>query len=242
MSWKSLKALAVIPARGGSKGIPRKNMCRIGSRTLIGWVGDTVEELKWIDRAVISSDDKEMIAEGCRCGLDAPFVRPASLSGDTASAVATWQHAWLESEKFYNETYDLSIWLQPSTPLRRGADVERCVEAMISGDHRAAATVSQTPGHFAPEKLLRVNTHGIVEFLDERGPEITSRQMLPNYFHRNGICYAVMRDTLLSNTTIVEDDCAAVVIDGPVANIDEPFDLEIASFLFEKLSVRRDRD
>ena len=119
MAWQGRKVLAVVPARGGSKGIPRKNLCKVGGMSLIAHAARTARALDWIDRAVLSTDDEEMADEGRRHGLEVPFLRPAELASDTASGVDVWRHAWLESERHYGCRFDLSVLLQPTTPLRR---------------------------------------------------------------------------------------------------------------------------
>ena len=234
MSWGGLSALAIVPARGGSKGIRRKNLCRVGPRSLIAWAAHTVSELSWIDGAVISTDDSEMAEEGRKHGLEAPFMRPAELASDTASSAEFWRHAWLTSENHFGRRFDLSILLQPTTPLRKTPDVERTVKAMVDGRHRAAATVSRTPGHFTPQKCLALDEKGVLTFYHEHGASYAARQTIPAYYHRNGVCYAVMRETLIEHGHIVEDDCLAVIIDEYVVNIDDPIELELAGFMLSR--------
>ncbi len=234
MTWAGLSVLAVIPARGGSKGIPRKNMRVLGSRSLIGWAAKTASELAWIDKAVISTDDREMAEEGRRCGLDAPFLRPESLATDTASSADMWRHAWCESERCFEQRFDISILLQPTTPLRKASDVERTVQAMVDGNHRAAATVSRLPGHYTPEKCLTLDERKIIHFYREDGAGHTARQAIPEYYHRNGVCYAVTREALIDHGHIVEDGCIAVEIAEHTANIDDPIELEFAAFMLSK--------
>ena len=223
--------LAVVPARAGSKGIPRTNLRKVGSRSLIAWAANTASELSWVDNAVISTDDPEMAEEGTRCGLAAPFLRPAELASDVASSVDVWQHAWRECENHFGRQFDISVLLQPTTPLRKSSDVERTVNAMISGGHSAAATVSRLPGHYAPEKSLTIDGQGILRFLHERGGSYSVRQSLPKYYHRNGVCYAVARKTLMERGHILGDDCVAVEIAGYTANIDDLIDMEFAEYL-----------
>lgn len=234
MTWKDLSVLAVIPARGGSKGIARKNMCRVGPLSLIGWAAQTVSELSWIDRAILSTDDLEMAQEGLDHGLEVPFTRPQDLSADTAPAAAMWRHAWLESEEAFGQRFDLSVLLQPTTPLRQAPDIERTVAAMVDGGHRAATTVSPIPSHFSPQKTLTIDDHGVLEFFDEHGASYTSRQMIENSYYRNGVCYAATRRSLVDDGNIVEADCVAVIVDGYIVNIDEPIELEIAQMLYAK--------
>lgn len=239
MTWKDMSVLAVIPARGGSKGIPRKNLHCVGPLSLIGWAARTVSELSWIDCAILSTDDLEMAQEGRSHGLEVPFTRPQALSTDTATAAAMWRHAWLEGENTYGQHFDISILLQPTTPLRLAADVERTVSMMVDGGHCAAATVSPIPGHFSPEKNLMVDEQGILKFSHKDGASYTSRQMLQNSYYRNGVCYAATRHSLIDNGNIVEADCLAVIVDDYIVNIDDPIELEIARMLYTKLEHQK---
>ncbi len=234
MTWNGTSVLAVVPARGGSKGIPRKNLRVVGGRSLIGWAARTAADLPWLDGAVLSTDDGEMAEEGRRCGLDVPFLRPEEFATDAAGSAGMWRHAWLESERHYGRTFDCSVLLQPTTPLRLAADVERTVDALITGGHRAAMTVSPLPAHYAPGKCLVIAEDGRVAAAlgGPAGP--VARQALPQVYWRNGSCYAVRRKTLVDDGLIVEEDCVGVVLDGFQVNIDEPVDLELAEFLFAR--------
>lgn len=234
MAWQGLSVLAVIPARGGSKGIPRKNLRRVGGISLVGRAARLAAALPWVDQAVLSTDDPEIAEEGRRHGVDAPFLRPAELASDTATGASAWQHAWLASEAHYERRFELSVLLQPTSPLRRPEEVERTLAAMVEGGHRAATTISKVPGHFAPQKLLTLDAAGRVAFHHPEGSRHSNRQSIPDYYYRNGLCYAVRRETLVDCGMIVEEDCIGVVIDRYVANIDEPVELVIAECLFRQ--------
>lgn len=238
MTWDGVSVLAVVPARGGSKGVPRKNLREVGGLSLIGWAAKTIAALPWIDRAVLSTDDLEMADEGRARGLDVPFPRPDEFATDGADSVGMWRHAWLASEAHYGTRFDISILLQPTTPLRRADDVERTVKAMVDGGHRAAATVSAVPGHFTPQKCLTVDDQGVIGFFLDDGAKYANRHDIPDYYHRNGVCYAVTRETLVERGHIVEDDCVAVTVEGFVVNIDEPFELELAEFMLAREEKR----
>jgi CMP-N-acetylneuraminic acid synthetase len=226
--------LAVVPARGGSKGIPRKNLCKVGGLSLIAHAARSARALDWIDRAVLSTDDEEMADEGRRHGLDVPFLRPAELAGDTASGVDVWRHAWLESERHYGCRFDLSLLLQPTTPLRRPDEVERTVRTLVDGGHRAAATVGRVPLDFAHQRCLTLAPDGLLSFYDSEGARIARRQDFETLYFRDGTCYAVTRESLVDHGHVIEEDCVGVVIDRYVVNIDEPFELELAEFVYQR--------
>lgn len=229
-----LAVLAVVPARGGSKSIPRKNLKTVGGVSLVGRAAQVAAALPMIDAALISTDDAEIAAEAQKHGLDAPFMRPPELSGDTATSVDMWRHAWLAAEAHYGKRFDLSVLLEPTSPLRRPEDVERTLRALIDHGAPAAATVSPTPAHYTPHKTLKINEKGEIEFYLEDGAKYALRQGIPAYYHRNGLCYAVTRDHLVDEGCIIDRNAIAVVVDRHVVNIDDMFELELAEWLLER--------
>ena len=215
-------------------GIPRKNLCKVGGLSLIGHAARTARSLDWIDRAVLSTDDLEMAEEGRRHGLEVPFMRPDELATDTADPSAMWRHAWLESEEHFGCVFDVSLLLQPTTPLRRPEEVERTVETLTDGGHGAASTVCRVPGDFLPQRCLRLGADGRLFFYLPEGPEVTRRQDAPPLYYRDGTCYARTRRSMIEEARDVEDDCAAVVIEHFVVNIDDAFELELAEFVHDR--------
>ncbi len=234
MAYKGFSVLAVIPARGGSKSIPRKNLRMVGGISLVGRAAQIANSLSWVDKAILSTDDQEIKEEGLIRGLEVPFMRPESLAGDLSSSVDMWRHAWVTAEEHYNMRFDISILLEPTSPLRRPEDVEKTVAALLEGDQLAAATISKAPAHFTPHKCLTVDARGDVGFYLKDGALYSIRQKIPTYYFRNGVCYAVKRETVVDRGQILEERCAAVVIQRPLVNIDEPFDLELTEFLLSK--------
>lgn len=231
MTWDGMRVLAVVPARGGSKSIPRKNLASIEGLSLVGWAARAAFSASWIDHVVLSTDDEEIAAEGRVCGMDVPFMRPSELADDRSTSADMWRHAWLASEQHYETRFDCSLLLEPTSPLRTVADMELTMRALMQGGHDAAATVSRMPAHYTPHKTLIVDPAGRIGFYLPSGARHSIRQTIPAYYHRNGICYAVKRDTLIEHGAIVERNCAAVIIERPVVNIDEPLDLRIAGLL-----------
>jgi CMP-N-acetylneuraminic acid synthetase len=228
--YRGLKILAVVPARGGSKGIPRKNLQPIRGLSLVAHAARVLSEAEFVDRAVCSTDDPEIAAEAAAHGLLVPELRPAGLSGDAARSVDVWRHVWLDIEKRDGATYDLSVLVEPTSPLRRSADIEATLAALLDRNAKAAATVSPTPAHFTPHKTLTVGGDGRIGFYLQGGAGYSRRQDIPSYYHRNGVCYAARRETIVERGTILEEDCVAVIIDRPLVNIDDRTDLEIAEY------------
>lgn len=232
--WQGQRVLAVVPARGGSKGIPRKNLARVGGATLIAHAARTAAALAWIDRAVISTDDEEMAEEAVRHGLEAPFRRPPALAGDTAGAAEAWAHAWEASEVAFGERFALSLWLQPTTPLRDPRDVERTIVALTEGGFDSAATLSEIPGHLRPERAMTLGPNGELGFYLEAGRAHANRQSIPTTWYRNGLCYAATRATVVERRETIGPHSVGVPVAGPVVSIDEPFELELAELLLAR--------
>jgi CMP-N-acetylneuraminic acid synthetase len=230
------RVLAVVPARGGSKGIPRKNLRVLAGESLVARAGRIARAAKSVDRAVLSTDDAEIAEEGRRAGLAVPFLRPAELATDRATAIDTWRHAWLASEEHFGERFDLSVLLEPTSPLRRAEDVEAALAKLVESGARAVATVSRTPGHFTPERSLRIEESGRLAPYLADGLRHTARQTIPPYYHRNGLAYAVTRESLVDEGNLMQRDCVALVIERDVVNVDEPIDLEFAAFLLDRES------
>lgn len=231
MTFAGSSVLAVVPARGGSKGIPRKNLQRVAGHSLVARAALVARALSWLDAAVLSTDDAEIAEEGRRYGLAVPFLRPAELASDSATGLAAWRHAWLESEAHFGRQFECSVLLQPTSPLRRPQQVEQTLRTMLSGSWLAAATVSRVPGHFLPEKLLRMEESGAVAFWHPEGARHSNRQSAPAYYARNGICYAARREAVIDWQEIVGAHCAGVLIEEASPNIDEPIDLAFAEWL-----------
>lgn len=233
--WNDRSILAVVPARGGSKGISAKNLRQVGGVSLVGRAAQIVTELDWLDAGILSTDDDEIAREGEHYGLESPVRRPEKLASDSAGSLEMWQHAWRVAEDWRGTIFDISILLEPTSPLREAADIEATVVALIESGATSAVTVSRNPAHFTPEKTLRIDGRGrLVSYLDTDTP---TRQSIAPYYHRNGICYAVTRDALLTRGQIMGPDTVPVVIDRPVVNIDEEIELEIAEMLLARRAV-----
>lgn len=222
--------LAVIPARGGSKGIPGKNLAILGGKSLVGHAAELAHSLDWLDQVVLSTDDPEIAAEAGRWDLQV-VDRPMQLATDEASNVLVWRHAWLECEVRTGSRFDLGVLLQPTSPLRTTDDVTGCVRLLLSEGRDAAVTVSPTPGHFTPEKTLKIDEDNeLTPYL--RDGIVDIRQKIPRYYFLNGYCYAALRHRVVDKKRVHGPNTGAVIIDRPVVNIDEPFDLKMAHWLW----------
>lgn len=228
------KILAVVPARGGSKGVPRKNLRPVMGIPLVARVGLVLSELSQVDRKVVSTDDAEIAAIAESSGLAAPWRRPPELSGDRIGDLEVLTHALITTEKLDGVQYDWILMLQPTSPMRRAEHVLKVLEQMSAGNWDAVWTVSETDSKAHPLKQLSVAPDGQLRYYDERGHRIIARQQLEPVYHRNGIAYCFTRECLLVQKTILGGRTGVVVLDEPLVSIDTEFDFGFAEFVMQK--------
>ena len=224
--FANLSVLAVIPARGGSKGIPKKNIAPLAGKPLISYTTELISHLPWIDKTVVSTDSSE-IAEVAQqsSGIDIVW-RPKDISGDRIGDRDVLHHALIEAEAVDGTTYDVVIMLQPTSPLRTEENVTDCITTLVEGKWDAVWTVSATDLSFHPRKQLTLDADGRLGFFVPGGEAIVARQELTPVFHRNGVCYALKRELLLNTEGIwAPEKTTAVVIPGHHISIDTPEDL-----------------
>ena len=217
---QSRRILAVVPARGGSKGVRLKNIHPLDGIPLIAHVGRVLRDLPAVDRAVVSTDNDAIAAEGVAAGIDAPFRRPPPLSGDLIGDGQVLQHALTTMEQLEGVTYDIVLMLQPTSPLRRSEHVTAVLEKLVTENWDAVWTVSPTDPKYHPLKQLTVGQNGALEYFDPRGSAIIARQQLGPVYHRNGAAYAVTRECLLSQGTLKGARTGAVILTEPMVSID----------------------
>lgn len=234
------RVLAVVPARGGSKGFPRKNLAPLAGVPLVARVGHVVADCPWIDRAVVSTDDDEIAAVAEDAGLEAPFRRPADLAGDRVADVPVLQHALAATESDDGTRYDVVVMLQPTAPLRTAAQVTGAVRLLIDDELDAVWTVTETAGHDHPVKQLRMD-EGLLTFDHPDGGGFVSRQQLSRLWTRDGIAYVLRRGTLESGL-LLGARSGGYVTEGPLVDVDGPLDLEWAEFLLARREGGSTRD
>jgi CMP-N-acetylneuraminic acid synthetase len=232
--FEGRRVLAVVPARGGSKGMPLKNLRTVGGVPLVALAAQVAKQVAAIDRAVVSTDHEGIAEAAEKAGLAAPFRRPEGLSGPTIGDWEVLHHALSTMEMQDGVTYDIVLMLQPTSPSRTPIQVERTLRRLVEGGFDAVWTVSETDSKSHPLKQLTVESDLALDYYDPRGARIVARQQLKPVYHRNGIAYAFTRDCLLVQKTTKGRRTGAEVIEGPVANIDTELDLAWAEFLLAR--------
>jgi len=151
-----LNILAVIPARGGSKGVPLKNLREVGGVPIVELAAQVASQANYIDRIVVSTDHEGIAEAAIKGGADAPFRRPEELSGDRISDLQVLTHALLEMEKQDEKAYDIIVMLQPTSPLRTKKHIIDAIEMLVNGGYDSVWSVSETDSKCHPLKQLTV--------------------------------------------------------------------------------------
>lgn len=224
------RVLAVVPARGGSKGISLKNLRPVLGVPMVARVGQVVQELPMIDRAVVSTDHDEIARVAESAGIAAPFRRPSEISGDRIGDWDVLVHALHEMERLDGVTYEIIVMLQPTSPLRRPQHVQSAIEMLVEGNWDAVWTLSETDSKNHPLKQLTIEDEQL-DYYDSSGNTIVARQQLKPVYHRNGVAYAITRDCLLQQGSIKGQRTGGLVLDGHFVSIDTEWDIALVEFI-----------
>jgi N-acylneuraminate cytidylyltransferase len=197
-----MRTLAIIPARGGSKGIPRKNIQPLGGRPLIEWsIESALAARDTLTRIIVSTDDAETAAIARLAGAEVPFMRPPELSGDKVPTLPVLQHATTFAEREEGLMYDLVMLLQPTAPFRSAQDIRDAVQMANSDDCDSVISVVQV---FAVHPILmkRIEGERLLPFSIEEREGTRRQDYSPAAYMRNGAIYLTRRNLIVEQGTI----------------------------------------
>ncbi|MFJ7917863.1 MULTISPECIES: cytidylyltransferase domain-containing protein [unclassified Lysinibacillus] len=223
------KVLAIIPARGGSKGVPRKNIKELAGKPLIAWTIEEAKKSKYIDRIIVSSEDKEILQVAQKFGADVPFVRPANLAEDTTAGIEPVLHAL---EHFSD--YEYVVMLQPTSPLRLVEDIDGCIEQLLQENGEFCVSVCEVGQ--SPYWMYTLDSSAKMQPLLKQQTLITRRQDLPKVYTLNGAIYLANIDLLKKTRNFITEETIAYVM--PVErsyDIDTEEDFKICEYLYTNL-------
>lgn len=230
---RNRSVLALIPARGGSKSIPHKNLILLAGKPLIAWSIDPALKSAGVDRVIVSTEDAEIAEIAARFGAEIPFMRPASLARDDTPGIDPVLHAvnWLSENENYKPDYILL--LQPTSPLRVVEDIDSALQ--LAQNSRADAVVSVCKVSQHPYWMKTIDAHGFIEDFIKLDAAVHSRQNLPAVYALNGAIYLVKRDVLLKEGTLFPEKTAAYIMPQERSiDIDEPLDIKLAEKLLQE--------
>jgi len=222
--------LAIIPARGGSKGIPRKNIREIGGKPLIAWTIEASKQSRYIDRLILSSDDEEIIGVAREWGCDVPFTRPQGLATDESGTAEVILHAIKNIE----EIFDYIVVLQPTSPLRLAVDIDSCIEKCINT--KSPSCVSVTGADKSPYWMYFLGDTGKITSVIDVADRPSRRQEIPVAYVLNGVVYVIEIETFMETKQLFDRDTVAYVMPrNRSLDIDTEFDLVFFEHLLDYL-------
>lgn len=217
--------LAIIPARGGSKGIPGKNIRPLLGKPLIAWTIEEARKSTYIDRLILSSDDPQIIDAAQACGCEVPFVRPAALARDDTPGIAPVIHAVQQLPG-----YDYVALLQPTSPLRRAEDIDMCIRLCVEQNANSCVTVAEAEQH--PNWMYTLDAKGRMMPLLPDNDMYVRRQDLPPVYRLNGAVYVAKTDWLVAHNSFLADGVlASPMPQDRSIDIDSETDFQLAALL-----------
>lgn len=227
------KILCIIPARGGSKGVPGKNIRPIGGIPLIGWTIEVALSTSCLDRIIVSTDDEEIADIVQDYGIDVPFLRPKKLAQDNTPDMPVYEHTlrWLKKHEHYNP--DIIVWLRPTSPLRTNTDIEHAVELLIDSNADWVRSVCEVTHH--PYWMYKLENGKMKTFIDDIDiQKYFQRQLLPAVYRINGAVDVTWRKTILEKRLDYSGNLQAYIM--PVErslDIDTEADIRLLESIFK---------
>ncbi|WP_036214779.1 cytidylyltransferase domain-containing protein [Lysinibacillus sphaericus] len=213
--------LAIIPARGGSKGVPRKNIRDLAGKPLIAWTIEEAKKSKYISRLILSSEDEEIIDIAKHYGCEVPFVRPRELAQDATPGIDPVLHAIQQCPDF-----DYVVLLQPTSPLRTVEDIDGCIELAIK--QHADFCVSVTESEKSPYWMYTIKNNGHLNPLVMEDKIATRRQDLPKSYVLNGAVYIARTSALVKEKSFLNKNTKAFIMPTMRSfDIDTELDMKI---------------
>jgi CMP-N,N'-diacetyllegionaminic acid synthase len=235
MEQMTKKVLSIIPARGGSKGLPRKNILDLVGKPLIAWTIEASLNSKYITKTIVSSDDDEILNISKKYGADI-LKRPNEFATDASSSEVVVRHA-IEN---INESFDYIILLQPTSPLRDAANINNAFENLFKENATALISVCEIDNKIL--KAFKENEDGFIEGISNNKYPFMRRQDLPKTYLSNGAIYIIKVDEFLKNNSFFTNKTVSYLMnDVASTDIDSKEDLEKAeSFIDDKTKTNND--
>lgn len=219
-----MKILGLIPARGGSKGIPNKNRKKLGGKPLLEYTFEAALGSKKLSRVVFSSEDEQLIELAKKKGVEVPFVRPASLASDTAGSLEVVQHA-LQYLALEGEHYDAVCLLQVTYPFRTAEDIDNAILKFESSKTDSLISVKEVPHQYNPHWVFLENSSSNLSIATGDDQIIKRRQDLPKAFIRDGAIYISKSEVLLNENSFYGKSISHIELDPQkYVNIDTEID------------------
>ena len=198
---RKARVLGIVPARGGSKGIARKNVRVLAGRPLLAYTASAALKSVYLSRILLSTEDAEIANVGRQVGLEAPFVRPPELALDSTPMMDVVLHAvrWVQG---HGEEYDAVCLLQPTSPLRRTSMIDRCISLFFAKGVDSVVSVRPVPLEYNPHWVYFEAPDGLLQPSTGQRDPIPTRQLLPPAYHRDGSVFVTRTNILLTQGSL----------------------------------------
>jgi len=230
-----MQVIAIIPARGGSKGIKRKNLVTFRGEPLLAHSIRHARESNSVDRVVVSTDDEEIKTVALSCGAEVPFTRPGELAEDHVLDLPVFQHALNFLEETENYRPDLVVHLRPTAPHRKAGWIDQAIQ-MLRGDPAADSVRSVSEPDKHPYRMFTLSGEGYLDAIMKHQhpvPYLLRRQDLPTIYYYNCVIDVTRPETIFSKDSMTGDLILPFIMNADdVIDIDTPRDLKIAEALF----------
>ncbi len=232
--YQNRRILGIITARGGSKGIPRKNIKELAGKPLIAYTIEATKTSQYLTRTIISTDDQTIAEIAKQYGVEVPFMRPAELAQDDSTSLDVVNNAldWLE--KNVNEKYDYVMILQPTSPLRSTKDIDGCIKKAVDTDVDSVMSVMELDD-FSVKKLKVIKDDIIEPWLDKEGTFSATRQSLEKVYKRNCAIYLTKTKFIRQNDLFGKISRPYIMPRERSIDINQLVDFELAEFWLQKL-------
>jgi CMP-N-acetylneuraminic acid synthetase len=233
---KNKKVLSIVPARGGSKGIKKKNITLCDGKPLIYYSIEAANNSKYIDTAIVNSDSQEILDTAKKYGASDLQLRPPHLAADNTPMIDVLIHSLDTSEKTYKDMFDIIVLLQPTSPLRTSKHIDEAIELFIEKEADSIVSIVQVPHNCSPASILKLHSDGTLRnYLETKENRILQRQKKPVLYARNGPAVLVLkRDLILKKSLYTNRTYPYLMNVEDSFDIDESFDLEIVDFLLKR--------
>jgi CMP-N,N'-diacetyllegionaminic acid synthase len=205
-----LTVLGIVPARGGSKGILRKNIRLLDGKPLLAYTASAAQKSASLTRVLLSTDDPEIAEIGKSGGLDVPFLRPAELAVDSTPMIDVVLHA-IRWEQSQGRDYDAVCLLQPTSPLRSASTIDRCIAQLWERDVDCVVSVRPVPPEYNPHWVYFETPEGLLKPSVGGGDPVPSRQLLPPAYHRDGNVFVARTKSVLTHRSLYGTKTVGIV-------------------------------
>jgi len=229
------RVLGLLPARGGSKGIPGKNLRSLAGRPLIAWAAEALAMSELPIRMICSTDDEKIAEAASKSGLEVPWLRPGYLSEDTSLVVDVIEHVLRTVESEGDGGYTHVALVQATSPTVLSEDIDAAIRLAIEGN--ADTVITGFPaGQRHPSTMYSLKSESEVSWLLDEKQRMSRRQDLPDIYVRTGLVYVIRTDLIIEKKTIYGDRVLALTIpEERSLTIDEEQDFRLAEFQIKQI-------